>query len=193
MSIRSNIAWLALGSALMSGAAFAAGPADRDPRHNHDKPSRDRHDRSTTPQPAGPAAGVPQDGTGATAPATGAAAMPTAAWQQLGCMMFMPPEGVPTPGPMLIRLTNETAAALPAGTVIWMGPPTPTLSSGVIMPSRGINADGTPAHMDRYVKLPVDLAAGGSFSPAYSPSPTWPGCTAVIGMTSLIPAVVFVQ
>ena len=74
-----------------------------------------------------------------------------------------------------------------------MGPPGAVSNGGAIMPSRGINADGTPAHMDRYVKLPVDLAAGGSFSPAYSPSPTWPGCTAVIGMTSLIPAVVFVQ
>jgi hypothetical protein len=107
--------------------------------------------------------------------------------------MFMPPEGIPTAGPMLIRLTNQTGATLPAETVIWMGPPTPTLNSGVIMPSRGMNADGTPAHMDRYLKLPTDLPAGGSYQPGYSPSPTWPGCTAVIGMTSLIPAVVFVQ
>jgi hypothetical protein len=107
--------------------------------------------------------------------------------------MFMPPEGLPAAGPMLIRLINSTPTTLPAGTVVWMGPPAATATNGIIMPSRGTDPNGLPAHMDRYFKLMVDLPAGSALLPSYSPSPTWPGCAAVVGMTSLIPAVAFVE
>jgi hypothetical protein len=74
-----------------------------------------------------------------------------------------------------------------------MGPPGAIGSNGITSPTRGVNPDGTPGHMDRYFRLTSDVPAGSMIRTNYSPDPGWPGCAAVTGMTSLIAAVVFVQ
>ena len=192
MSIRSKIA-LALGCVVLSGAAYAA-DRTKPNRDAQDQRDRGKPDKVKPAQPVDPATGVPADGTVPVGPAAGAPAAPAVVLQQLSCEMFMPVVGMPSAGPRMVSLRNSTPTALPAGTVVWFGPPAATTySDGITRPSRGTNPNGTPAHMDRYFRLTTEIAAGGIISSNHSPLPTWPGCAAVIGMSSLIPEVAFVE
>jgi hypothetical protein len=202
MRIHSKVAAMALGCVLWSGTAYAGERARPDPKQDdasRGKPRHEKHDKRTAPQqPAGPATGQPQDGTGPAGPATGApadgtpggeplAVLTTSGLQQVTCAILgAPPIGV-------IQLINSTSEALPVGTIIWFGPPGMAGKDGVTRPSRGTNPDGTPGHMDRYLRLTSQMIPGGYVAPNYSPVPSWPSCTAVIGITSPIPQVAFVE
>lgn len=201
MLIRSKVAAMALGCVLLSGTAYAGERARPDPKQDdasRGKPRHDKRDRRTAPQPAGPATGQPQDGTAAAGPATGTpadgtpggeplAVLTTSGLQQLTCAIVgAPPTGV-------IQLINSTFDVLPVGTIIWFGPPGMAGKDGVTRPSRGTNPDGTPGHMDRYLRLTSKLMPDGYVAPNYNPVPSWPSCTAVIGITSPISAVAFVE
>ena len=230
MSIRSFIA-VALGCALLSGAAYAAPPP-----HSQGKPEKTKDQPGAPGKPASADSATSSDAmqqcldsggtwtSGVCNTAENQCLSTGGSWtngvcitaeqqqcyasggvwtsgvcgapllQQLTCMMVMPPQGLVTPGPMLLEIRNSTPGPLPSQTVIWMGPPSSTSINGVTAPSGGVNPDGTPGNMDRYLKLAAELPAGGSLRPQYiPPSPGWPGCTAVIGMIALNPQVSFVE
>jgi hypothetical protein len=192
MSIQSRIAWTALGCLLLSGTAYAVDPTKPDPKHERDsrgKHGRDKHGTGQAAQPVDPATGAPQDGTGTGNPATGAPVVPAATLQQLGCNMVT----IGTPPVTLVRLHNYTPMPVPAGTVVWIGPPGAVGADGIMTPSRGVNPDGTPGHMDRYFRVPSEMIPGEIRHLTWSPTPPWPLCAAVTGMTSLVVAVEFVE
>lgn len=217
MSIRSITAVL-LGCALLSGAASAAPPAHSQSKAENKKdkapaptPSGNvdsANSPDATQQQCLDSGGTWTAGVCITAErqcldsggvwvsgicGTAPPATPAATLQQLTCLLYLPPQGVVTAGPMLVEIRNSTPNSIPADTVIWMGPPNPTTVNGITMPYRGLNPDGTLGHMDRYLKLAAELPAGGFLRPQYSPSPAWPGCAAVVGMTYLISEVSFVE
>jgi hypothetical protein len=188
MTICSKIAWTALSCVLLSSAVNAADQVK--PTHDRDAHGKRIHDKhGRVPNPGvDPTADAPATGAAATTPeVTAPAALPTLL--QLGCLV----EHVGSPPVDKIELTNSTASPVPAGTVVWIGPPRSYAVQGVIFPLSGASPDGTAPRIDRYVRLSADLSPGGTYRPDYSPNPSWQSCTAAIGMASLLSAVQFVQ
>jgi hypothetical protein len=174
MSIRSKIAWTALGCVLLSGAANGAEPGKADPKK--DRPFKS--DKTPGRSADAPAASTPADGSAPVDPATSGQAATASAFQQLACLTVQPPEG--TPAGRLLMVMNPTASTLPVGTVVWLSPVSINGENDIVMISPGVvtRVDGTSASMDRYMKLPSALAPGGSHTLLYSPDPPWPGCSA---------------
>lgn len=199
MSIRSNIACLALGCVVLSAVAYAGEPPSSQSNQEGASDDKARHDKRQKGKSVQPApTGALQDGSEPAAPAAATAAGGTStaeppavltlpSLQQLGCAIV----GAPVAGQAVPVLTNSTPAALPVGTVIWFGPPGMAGKDGVTRPSRGLNPDGTPGHMDRYMRLTSEMRPAGVLTSSYSPA--WVSCVAVVGMASLIPEVAFVE
>jgi hypothetical protein len=176
MSIRSNIAWTALGCVLLSGTANAADPAKPHDR-THTKP-----ERHNPPRPGDPTTPAPATGADAVTPAAAGQAGAAGAFHKLSCTVS-PAAGLP------FVLINDTPAALPAGTIVWVSP-VPINSETAIMggPPPAIRMDGTSAAQDRYITI-GPTPPGGLWQSAYSPTPPWQSCYAAVGMSVLMPAV----
>lgn len=177
MSLRSKIAWTALGCVLLSGTANAADPAKPHDRPDHNKP--ERHNPS---RPGDPTTPTPATGADAATPAAAGQAGVAGSFHKLSCTV------APTGGLQFV-LINDTPAALPAGTVVWLSP-VPINSQNDIMggPAPAIRMDGTSAAQDRYITIGL-TPPGGLYNPVYSPTPPWQACYAAVGMSVLMPAV----